>query len=86
MSTIEDKYAIRWKTESDRRSFNRKIFAWNVCIICLYTFGWMARHDEEKEKNIDNIYIYSAGIHQSNGERERRENNMTNEKIDVNKK
>ncbi len=50
---------------------------------CLYTFGWLERR-REKEENIDNIFI--AGIHQSKRERVRRENNMTNEKIDRNKK
>jgi hypothetical protein len=47
-------------------------------------FGWIARVDGEKEENIDTIFV--AGIHQSKRERERRENNITNEKIDGSKK
>ena len=62
-----------------------KIFVWNVCIICLYIFGWMKRFEKEKEENIDNICILLAFINQKEKEK-RRENNMTNEKIDVNKK
>lgn len=39
--------------------------------ICLYKFGWMERHDEEKEKkNIDNIiYMLLAFINQKRKEK-----------------
>jgi hypothetical protein len=50
----------------------------------LYRFGWIGR-DREKEKKKHRQYIFIAGIHQSKREGKRRKNNMTNEKIDVNK-
>ena len=47
-------------------------------------FGWIGNDGEEEKKHRQ--YIFIAGIHQSKRERERRENNMTNGKIDMNKK
>ncbi len=51
----------------------------------MFIYIWLDRKRlRERKKNIDDIFV--AGIHQSKRERERRENNMTNEKIDMNKK
>jgi hypothetical protein len=45
----------------------------------------VGQEEIERRKKKHRQYIFLAGIHQSKREGKRRENNMTNEKIDMNK-
>lgn len=50
----------------------------------MHLVGWLAIDRQREKSNIDSICVcVFAGIHQS--KRGRRENNMTNEKIDTRK-